>query len=126
MPTKFCGYSRCGKLIPLGERFCPEHKHFQEGQRGKASERGYDWRWKKFRDWFLSRHVLCELCEIKKIVKAADEVHHRIPLKGKHDPNRLVESNCMPLCGACHRQVTLEQRAIGGEKSFTHLPPNQA
>ena len=115
MPKKFCRYPRCGNLLEIGsDPYCVEHRRFKE-HRGPAAVRGYDWRWHKFRDWFLNRHPLCELCKAKGIVKAADLPHHLIPLKGKHDPNRLVESNCSAVCVPCHRQLTLEQK--GGETS---------
>jgi 5-methylcytosine-specific restriction protein A len=49
---------------------------------------------------------LCRECGKRGIVKAADEVHHVVPLAagGTHD-----ESNLVPLCKACHSRHTARE-----------------
>jgi 5-methylcytosine-specific restriction protein A len=67
-------------------------------QRGSASARGYDAKWRKFRKWFLSRHPLCTDCTG---TRSATEVHH---IQKLVDAPQLkcVEDNCMALCHSCH------------------------
>jgi 5-methylcytosine-specific restriction enzyme A len=63
-----------------------------------ASERGYDYIWQKFREWFIARHPICADC----VIVPTTDVHHVKKLKD-FPALRLVETNCMGLCGTCHK-----------------------
>jgi 5-methylcytosine-specific restriction endonuclease McrA len=51
--------------------------------------------------WFKRRHPLCHDCHYK----ATTDGHHILKVKD-HPELRLVESNVMGLCGACHAART--------------------
>ena len=76
-------------------------------RRRKTAERGYDGTWRKFRKWFLDEHPLCHDCEVRGLLTKANEVHH-IHKVATYPHLRLVESNCMALCGTCHSRRTLK------------------
>lgn len=52
---------------------------------------------------YLSMHPLCEYCQIKGILTAAEEVDHRVPLhKGGDDTDLNKAATCIP----CHKAKT--------------------
>jgi hypothetical protein len=53
---------------------CPAHSKNADQNRGNSAQRGYTWRWRKFRAYFLSQadHALCEDCNLKQ----STDVHH--------------------------------------------------
>ena len=66
--------------------------------------------WHNLRNYYIRRHPLCEICLSKGIVKAAEEVHHKIPyLRGNTDEERWKlltdEDNLQSLCCECHDEV---------------------
>lgn len=69
---------------------------------GKNShQRGYTYKWQKYREKFLFENPLCLYCERKSIVTVATVVDHIIPHKGDQ---KLFWStnNHQPLCKRCH------------------------
>lgn len=76
-------------------------------RRGSSAQRGYDSNWRRFRDWFLSRHPLCE-SEFR-CRSIATEVHH-VRKVSDWPEGRLYESNCQALCAYHHRRL----RGSGG------------
>jgi len=73
----------------------------REDTRLPSSQRGYDGKWRRLRALKLKRNPLCEECERLGRVVPATMVHHIVPIE--QDPTlRLVWSNLMSLCEACH------------------------
>jgi len=72
--------------------------------RPPAHKRGYDNRWRKFRNWYIRRHPLCEDCLKHGITTPAKIVDHIKPLNqgGAH----CSVSNSQSLCMACHNRKT--------------------
>ena len=79
----------------------PRSNWDREG-RGSASERGYDSRWHKLREAYISSNPLCDLCKRAGRTKIAEEVHHKEPFGSIDDPLRLDWDNLQSLCSACH------------------------
>lgn len=78
-----CNHPGCSELVTSG--YCDRHKKEKRNydkQRGTASQRGYDSRWRRERLAFLKQNPLCVHCEQEGTVKAAKEVDHIVPHKG--------------------------------------------
>lgn len=72
--------------------------------RGTSDWRGYDSTWRKVRRMVLANEPLCRRCNQLGITKAADMVHHQVPVKAA--PHlRLVMANLEPLCWSCHQKI---------------------
>lgn len=78
--------------------------------------------WRDVREFVMDRaHGLCERCAEKGEVKAADVVHHKIPLSVENmdDPSiSLDPDNLIALCDECHTEVhqKLGIGALNGKK----------
>ncbi len=110
-PLRPCSHSGCGTLTSSGR--CDRHQRpAYDRERGTAAQRGYDYRWQKYRDWFVRQthspecgrnHALCE-GECARLGRAtpAFAVDPVIPHRGnqelfwKHSNHRaLCERNTM-------------------------------
>jgi|ERR1019366_2494474 5-methylcytosine-specific restriction protein A len=110
MPTaskRPCRHPGCPALVESGIGYCEGHGgkgrlSKREALRATPPERGYDANWRRFREWFIRRHPICESsagCN-----HYAMEVHHVITIT--QDPSlRLVESNCQSLCKPHHQSL---------------------
>ncbi|SUO95242.1 HNH endonuclease [Suttonella ornithocola] len=93
---------------------------------GKTTkQRGYDGRWRKAREHYLSHHPLCVYCQREGRITPATVVDHIIPHKGDA---RLFwdKTNWQSLCKHCHDSIKQreENSKIGcNEKGFP-LDPN--
>lgn len=65
------------------------------------------------KEWQLLRQAkwvdadgLCEMCRAKGIIKAAKEIHHKIPIEEDWS-KRLDYDNLIALCSDCHNQQHL-------------------
>lgn len=106
-PSRPCRYPGCPALTSHRSGYCEKHLKLTMSQydqeRGSSAQRGYDYRWQRYREVYLVEHPLCVLCAKKDppIVKAANIVDHIIPHKGDYnffwDPK-----NHQPLCEECH------------------------
>lgn len=70
-------------------------------------------RWMETRDRILRRDPLCVMCQAESVVKASEEVDHRVPLEqgGSDD-----DGNLQGLCHDCHAAKTAaEQRRRFGQ-----------
>lgn len=95
MPTIKAVCGRCHRAHDASTS-CTKQYH-----RGTTKERGYADEWPKFRKAFLdSVKWLCHDCG-----QMASDVHHIIKVRDAPEL-RLVPSNCMALCGECHRVRT--------------------
>lgn len=122
MPTKplrTCSTPGCPNLTNGGR--CDECKSktgnggWQDDRtRGTRTERGYDNTWLRLRKRKLIASPLCEECEKSGRLTAAEEVHHKQPFHGKHDPLRLDWENLESLCRACHGTKTARQSGPQG------------
>lgn len=114
---------KCGRLIDLEEYLCPSCKadkdkriKLYDKQRGSASERGYDSRWRKYRLTFLRNNPLCVECMKNGKLTPSSRVDHIIPHKGDMklfwDPK-----NHQALCEGCHnRKTAKEDGGFGNRK----------
>jgi len=121
-PLRQCAQLGCNELVRTGR--CDKHKRTTDQrtfdrQRGNSAERGYDATWRKFREWFLSRHPVCErgadrdkvLADIDQPYpcgRPAEHVHHVSRLQDGGP--RLDERNCQALCETDHNSL----RGAGG------------
>lgn len=106
-----CNHPACRRATR--GRFCEEHRHLaaqrpSERRRTTAAERGYDHRWRKVREFYISHNPLCEDCLDAGIVNAAHlEVDHVIPIAVRPDL-RLSTENLRTRCRRHHTLKTLE------------------
>lgn len=70
----------------------------------RTSVKTYDTtRWKRVRSDFLYKNPLCEECLKIGIIKAAELVHHRIPIK--NGGAEYDYSNLEAICHECHNRI---------------------
>ena len=97
-----CKTAGCATLIDAATGYCDRHQDQKPGEsRLNANQRGYDYRWLKFRETYVRKHPLCVDCLAAGKVTATDEVHH-IAKVAQHPELKLVDANCMSLCKSCH------------------------
>ena len=98
MPKRQC---QCGAIVS-GD--CPEckakYKQQYDKDRGSSTQRGYDRKWGKARRVYLTKNPLCIDCKAKGITRAANVVHHIIPLD--QGGAKYSSNNLMALCRECH------------------------
>ena len=81
-----------------------ERKRYDK-ERGSASSRGYDARWRKVREVVLSDEPLCRRCVAAGRVVAAEMVHHI-----DRNPRNNQRDNLEPICRACHEAEHKNER----------------
>ncbi len=122
-PKHYCVFPGCTTRIESGQSRCLEHKLFLQSQydhrRGTSTERGYNARWRRLRQWWLNAHPLCELCRKGGILTAAVLVDHIQPHRGDqillYDP-----ANLQSLCTTCHnRKTAMEDGGLGNVRQTT-------
>jgi len=100
-PPRPCAQPGCPNLTY--DRYCLRHTV----KRSSAARRGYNHRWKKYREKYLLMHPRCIICG-----RPADTVDHIQPItRGGSfwDP-----CNHQPLCKACHdRKTATEDNGFG-------------
>lgn len=84
-----------------------------DDRRGTAASRGYDRRWKAFRDAFIAMHPLCVACEAAGLIVPAAVVDHIVPHGG--DMGLFwQDGNHQSLCKVCHdRKTATEDGGFG-------------
>lgn len=100
----------CAKAVP-GYSYCEEHlpAHIQpdryDKERPTTTQRGYGYRWQKYRLKYLAAHPFCVMClQEGKYVKATD-VDHIKPHRG--DPKLMWDpANLRSLCRFHHSVKT--------------------
>lgn len=92
--------------------YCETHQRDRslryDAQRGTSTERGYDARWRAYREQFLRQHPVCADCERQGAITAATVVDHIKAHKG----DQLLfwnEANHQALCASCHSRKTVTQ-----------------
>jgi len=121
-PPKCCANPGCRELA-YTTGLCQKHEAEREVRRiesrakrqaisdehrGSAASRGYDRRWRAYRESFLAKHPLCVQCERRGLVVAAKVVDHVIPHKGD-SKTFWDKSNHQALCVACHTAKTMTE-----------------
>jgi 5-methylcytosine-specific restriction endonuclease McrA len=70
-----------------------------------------DGRWKGLSQRLRAEQPLCVRCERQGVVRAATEVHHKIPVAVRPDLE-LEPSNCECVCRSCHEIAERESSAM--------------
>ena len=118
-PPRLCLTPGCGEIASSGRFRCPAclEKQQEDAQkndrlRGTAAQRGYGYKWQRFRARWIKKHPICEdpygwhPGEVREV----SDIDHIIPHKGNM---KLFwdKSNLQGLCSECHKRKTaLEQR----------------
>lgn len=100
---------------PLGARSDQQRKADYDAQRGTASQRGYNSKWRRLRATVLRDQPLCVRCLPLGFVKAATDVDHIVPHKG----NMTLfwdRNNLQPLCKSCHSHKTATEDSRFAQK----------
>lgn len=125
-PKKPCAHPGCPELVEAGERYCKVHKRQEQKrydqQRGTAAQRGYNSRWRRYREWYLKQHPLCVQCQKEGRLIPATDVDHIIPVSGPDDPLFWDEKNHQALCHSCHSRKTAKENGGFGNASDTRIP----
>jgi 5-methylcytosine-specific restriction protein A len=105
-----CSYPNCPEVTR--DQYCSTHKKHVAKQydriRGSSTKRGYDYRWRKVRKWFLRENPLCVECLKEKRAISATVVDHISPHKG--DLSLFWDqSNWQALCKRCHDIKTVKE-----------------
>ena len=104
MTMKPCLRLGCPELIESGG-YCEKHRKHMNKQRdmnrGTPAQRGYDYKWSKFRRKYLAKYPLCMDCEERDEVTLATEVHHERSIL-EYPELKYAESNLKALCEICH------------------------
>ena len=86
---------------PPGARSKQERQRETDQRRGSSTQRGYDYRWQRYRARFLAEHPLCATCERAGKITLANEVDHIRPHRG--NPALFWDRrNHQSLCKPCH------------------------
>ncbi|MCD8290839.1 MAG: HNH endonuclease [Prevotella sp.] len=88
-------------------------KQYEKNGRDYDHHKRYGRRWQKIRSAYINAHPLCEMCMDEGRYVAAEEVHHKIPLK---DGGTNEAENLQSLCRKHHAQVHAQMgtRTHGG------------
>ncbi len=115
---RICKHIGCQALVTEG--YCELHKKENHQRydryRGSSTERGYDSKWRQYREAYLKEHPLCVKCLKINRVTPATVVDHIIPHKG--DKNLFWDTqNHQALCKNCHDKKTArEDGGFGNSK----------
>lgn len=110
-----CRKLGCMTLTDSKDGYCLEHSSEvylrYDKQRLSSKERGYNYRWTKYRKWYLQHHPICAICG----KAAASVVDHIIPHKGD---NTLFwdANNHQGACKRCHDIKTVTEDGGFGNK----------
>lgn len=110
MPYKLktpCNYPGCPAMA-VRQGKCLEHLQKYEKVRGTSVQRGYNYRWRKYRLRFLAQFPLCEECRRAGKVTAATVVDHIDSHKGDYG-KFWDERNHQALCKPCHDRKTAKE-----------------
>ena len=97
------GIVRKGKCNKCGQ---DRQDNYNSHTRGNSNAL-YGADWKRARDCKLRANPLCEPCERRGRVVAANQVHHVRGFRGVNDPLRLDTRNLESICEECHKALTM-------------------
>ncbi|MBJ7887986.1 HNH endonuclease signature motif containing protein [Bacillus licheniformis] len=116
-PLKPCNEPGCPTLTREG--YCKQHKRDKpvyDQYRESAARRGYDSKWRKARQGYLSKHPFCVSCMKEGRRVPATVVDHITPHKG--DKKLFWDSsNWQPLCAPCHSRKTAKEDGGFGNRT---------
>jgi len=88
-----------------------------DAKKQTRQERGYNYRWEKYRRTFLRNHPLCVRCLKSGRTTVAQHVDHIIPVESATDELFWPPSNHQALCASCHGKKTFyEDKGRGRSK----------
>lgn len=104
-PKRQCKKPGCPNLHDNPNGFCDEHQLKKKTKETKddrlpSSQRGYDYKWKKFRDKMLKKYPTCVRCGAP-----AEVIDHKIPypiMEDIYGGNTYKEEHYQPLCKRCN------------------------
>ena len=94
-------------LRPQTERI-PQPESEDTKAKMRETSKLYTSKWQKLRAYYRALHPLCERCESLGIIRPANLVHHKVPVKSGGD--LLDVDNLESLCVWCHR---IRHEALG-------------
>ena len=106
-PSRPCRYPGCPALTLGKSGYCEAHEkqitRQYDKDRGTATQRGYNARWRRASKLYLAEYPLCALCAKKspQVIRAAVLVDHIIPHRGDYALFWDV-SNWQSSCKECH------------------------
>lgn len=116
-PPKYCAAFPCFYLAEGGSAYC--HRH-QRARQPKETDPFYlSVQWRKFRDWYITRHPVCEMCEKVERLTRAVMIDHIVELKD--GGIQISEANVQALCWKCHGIKTANEknhRKLTGNNRF--------
>jgi len=117
-PKRPCRQPGCVTLT--NEGYCAAHRRAMykriDRNRGNASQRGYDARWRKAREVWLHEHPLCVECQSTGKLTPATDVDHIIPHRG--DPVLFWDrTNWQSLCDV-HSNAKSAREGMGSNFSI--------
>ena len=92
----------CKHLSEPGSSYCQEHRPKPLAKVADAFYLSTGWR--RFRDWYIRKNPLCELCQKEGRIVPATLVDHIAELKDLGAP--YDEGNVQSLCASCHAKKT--------------------
>lgn len=104
-----------------GGGYCPTHAKAErqryDAQRGTAHERGYTARWRRYAQWFLRQHPLCECdeCKAEGRIKPSTDVDHIQAVNGPDDPLFWEPTNHWAMAHECHSRKTAREDGRWGK-----------
>ena len=103
---KYCAAFPCFYLAEDRSAYC--HRH-QPARAPKETDPFYlTVQWRKFRDWYITRHPICEMCEKEGRLTPAVMVDHIVEIR---DGGALTsEENAQSLCWRCHGEKTANEK----------------
>lgn len=116
-PLRPCRYPGCSELVTKG--YCENHskeKHYDRF-RGSSASRGYNSRWRAYRERYLAENPLCVECLKKNIVEPSTDVDHIVPVNGQSDPLFWNSKNHQALCHSCHSKKTARENGGFGNRT---------
>ena len=115
-PNKYCIKFPCRNMAIPGSAYCAKH---QPAKAHKDADPFYtSVRWRRFRDWYIGKHPLCEMCQAEGREVTAVIVDHIVELKDGGAP--LDEDNAQSLCRACHNRKTATEKQKRGLKVYEY------
>lgn len=98
-----CSQPCCDEYVDKRGDFCPAHARPLDGRiRDRKDAKGFynSSAWRRARATKLAHTPWCEKC----LTRAANIVHHRIPLRDCSPIERLTQSNLQSICHPCHNE----------------------
>lgn len=102
--NRMCAHPMCNTLTK--NKYCDQHKPSE--QRASSSRRGYDARWRRYRQSFLAANPICVICLGEGRTRLATVVDHIKPHKGRYDLF-WDKDNHQSLCKQCHDRKTASE-----------------